>query len=110
MMSEPEWRRVIGLLEEAKALAVGRDERGIAELIERARRVALDRVYLAAAPFISVRKPGGRRQEGERRDGARGDRSVGRSGAQRGVGDSGGVCEAVADARKIASLSFLKRY
>jgi hypothetical protein len=58
-MREAEWRQVIGLLEEAKALAVARDERGIAELIERARRAALDRVYPAAAPFISVRKQGG---------------------------------------------------
>jgi hypothetical protein len=43
-------------LEEARALAEARDERGIAELIERARRGALERVYPASAPFVPLRK------------------------------------------------------
>jgi len=55
-MSQAEWRRILALLEEARALAEARDERGIAELIERARRAALERVYPASAPFISVRQ------------------------------------------------------
>ena len=55
-MSQPEWRRILALLEEARALADARGERGIAELIERARRAALERVYPASAPFISVRQ------------------------------------------------------
>jgi hypothetical protein len=53
-MSQPEWRRILALLEEARALADARDERGIAELIERARRAALERVYPASAPFVSA--------------------------------------------------------
>ena len=56
MMSQAEWRRILALLEEARALAEARDERGIAELIERARRGALERVYPASAPFVPLRK------------------------------------------------------
>jgi hypothetical protein len=56
MMSQPEWRRILALLEEARALADARDEHGIAELIERASRAVLDRAYPASAPFISVRQ------------------------------------------------------
>ena len=52
-MSEADLWRLIRLLEEAKALAEAREERGIAELIERARRFSLERVYPAARPFLS---------------------------------------------------------
>jgi hypothetical protein len=56
MMSEPELKRVVTLLEQARALAVGREEPAIVELIERARRAALEQMYPGAAPFISLRK------------------------------------------------------
>ena len=55
-MSQAEWRRILTLLEEARTLAQARDERGIAELIQRARRGALERVYPASAPFVPLRK------------------------------------------------------
>jgi len=54
MTRETQMRRVIALLEEAKALA--REEPAIAELIQQARRRALERLYPAAGPFISVRE------------------------------------------------------
>jgi len=46
-------KRVIALLGEAKALAEARDKLEIAELINRARMAALDRLYPAAQAFTS---------------------------------------------------------
>jgi hypothetical protein len=55
MTREAQMRRVIALLEEALQMAEGRGSE-VAELIERARRAALERLYPGAGRFISVRE------------------------------------------------------